>query len=358
MYNKEEKSLIWLDNFHLEYTKKLQIYHLNESLYAVVCNFHRYKNEIVNIVGESIANCMQQSLATKLYMQEILGKYVRENVICLTLKSENYPAELLEIDRPPFVVYCKGNVKLLQHRKFSIIGSRQTLPHILKLTHEFAKRLSTVFTIVTGIADGADTQAVEGAMENKNCIVVLAYGFQYCTPECNKFLLDKVYQEGLVVSEYPPDVAPKNYYYLERNRLLAALSEGVLVVSAGQKSGTKITANYAYQYGKSLFAFPYSIGISSGIGCNALIKQFATLCTKVVDIAEAFGVNLNKEQEIILTEIEKKILTVMQAGETHIIQIANRTGLASFELAPILTALELKKLISSCGGNRYTILVE
>ena len=358
MYDKEEKSLIWLDSFHLEYTKKLQIYHLHNSLYSVILNFNEFKHAITKIVGEDIANRMQQSLSSKVYLQQLLESYQVQNLTCLTLKSANYPVELLQIDRPPFVLYCKGNLKLLSNRKFSIVGSRRTLPNILKLTHEFSKSLATVFTIVTGIADGADTQAVEGAMEHKNCIVVLAFGFKYCTPECNKFLLDKVYKEGLVLSEYPPNVAPKSYYYPERNRLLAGLSEGVLIVSAGQKSGTKITANYAYQYGKSLFAFPYSIGISSGIGCNALIQQFATLCTKVLDITEAFGVNINKAIEVVLNEVERQILAIIQNGDTHIMQISAKTGLASFEIAPILTVLELKKLIASCGGNRYIALVE
>lgn len=358
MYSKEEKSLIWLDSFCLEYTKKLQIYNLHSSLYHIVLHYTRFKEAVAKIVGQEMATKMQNSLASKSYLQNILERFEQKDIICSTVKSENYPNALLQIDRPPFVLYCKGNLKLLAAKKFTIVGSRHTLPNILKLTNEFAKRLSAAFTIVTGIADGADTQVVEGAMQNKNCIVVLANGFAYCTPECNKFLLDEVYQNGLVISEYPPEIAPKSYYYHDRNRILAALSEGVLVVSAGQKSGAKITASYAYQYGKALFAFPYSIGISSGIGCNALIQQYATLCTKVVDIAEAFGVNLNQPQEIVLTEIERAVFATIQAGDTHIMQIAAKMGLASFELAPILTALELKRLIASCGGNRYIVLVE
>ena len=171
-------------------------------------------------------------------------------------------------------------------------------------------------------------------------------------------MLEKVYQDGLVVSEYPPSIAPRSYYYPERNRILAGLSEGVLVVSAGEKSGAKITANYAYQYGKSVFAFPYTIGIASGVGCNSLLKEFATLCTKVVDIAEVFGVNLNREQEVVLTDIERLVLETIQNGDSHIMQIAAKTGLTSFEIAPVLTVLELKKLITSCGGNRYIALVE
>lgn len=358
MYDKEEKSLLWLDSFPLEYSKKLQIYKLHSSLYFVVLNFAQFQEKISKICGNSICQAMQNSLTSKGYLQELLDRYASQNIVCVTCKSTDYPTELLQIDRPPFVLYCKGNLQLLHNRKFAIVGSRRTLPNILKLTYEFAEKLASVFTIVSGIADGADKEAVEGAIEHKNCIVVLAYGFDFCTPESNKYLLDTVYQDGLVLSEYPPKVAPKTYHYPERNRILAALSEGVLIVSAGEKSGAKITAKYAYQYGKAVFAFPYTIGIGSGAGCNALLKEFATLCTKVVDITEAFGVNLNSKQQVVLTEVERLILQQIQNGETHIMQIAATTGLASFEIAPILTVLELKKLISSCGGNRYIALVE
>lgn len=358
MYDKEEKSLIWLDSFQLEYSKKLQIYKLHNSLYFIVLHFEKFKEKILKICGAVTCQEMQNSLKSKEYLQNLLECYASQNILCITCKSANYPQELLQIDRPPFVLYCKGNIQLLENRKFAIVGSRRTLPNILKLTYEFAEKLATAFTIVSGIADGADKEAVEGAMQQKNCIVVLAYGFDYCTPESNKFLLDKVYQDALVLSEYPPKVAPKTYHYPERNRILAALSEGVLVVSAGEKSGAKITANYAYQYGKAVFAFPYTIGIASGAGCNALLKEFATLCTKVVDIAEAFGVNLTSKQQVVLTDVERLVLQQIQNGETHIMQIAAATGLASFEIAPILTVLELKRLISSCGGNRYIALVE
>ena len=137
---------------------------------------------------------------------------------------------------------------------------------------------------------------------------------------------------------------------------IVAERDGVLVVSGGEKSGTRITARHAYDLGRDVFAFPYAIGDPAGAGCNKLIKDYAKLTENSVDIASAFGINLTETEEISLTEAERAVYEVVRQGETHLMQISAKTGLKPYELSPVLTLLEMKNLVVSCGGNRYAAI--
>ena len=244
-------------------------------------------------------------------------------------------------------------MELLRERKFAIVGSRRTPPAMMKQTERFSSELSEHFVIVTGMAEGGDAAAALGALESGRLICVLAYGFDFVYPECNRNLLKSVEEKGLVLTEYLPDEKPKPYLFPARNRIIAGIAEGVLVVSGGAKSGTRITADFAYEYGKDVFAFPYSLGSAAGEGCNALIKDYAKLTDNLVDITAAFGINLTEAEEISLSEAERAVFEIIREGEAHVSQISERSGLKVYELPAILTALQMKKLIAPCGGNRY-----
>lgn len=296
---------------------------------------------------------MEKSLSSFEYMRSLLAKYSEKGIMCVAFSSELYPEELRQISDPPLVLYCRGNAELLRERKLAIVGSRRTPPAVMKQTEIFSSELSKHFAIVTGLADGGDTAAALGALPRGKLISVLAYGFDFVYPECNRHLLEQVTENALAVTEYLPDEAPKPYLFPVRNRIIAGLSEGVLVVSGGAKSGTRITADLAYEYGRDVFAFPYSLGAAAGEGCNALIKDYAKLTDNLVDITAAFGINLTEAKEVALTETERTVFEIIREGEAHVSQISERSGLKAYELPAILTALQMKKLIAPCGGNRY-----
>ena len=356
MLTKEEKAEIWLDSFQLDYEKKVQIYKLAPSPYELVKNFEKYRAAVDKIAEEKAAVRMEESLMSADYMLSLLQTYADKNIFCVSYSSSLYPNELKEIPTPPLVLYCKGNLELLAKRKFAIVGSRHTLPSVMKIAERFSRDLSKYFTIVTGLADGGDTAAIRGALESGNLISVLAYGFDHVYPECNRGLLEEIEKRGLVITEYLPQEKPRGYMFPVRNRILAGLAEGVLVVSGGEKSGTRITAERAYEYGRDVFAFPYSVGVESGKGCNAILKEYAKLTDDLVDITSAFGINLTETEEITMTEAERKVFEIVREGEVHISQIAQKSGLKAYELPPVLTMLEMKNLIVSCGGNRYTAI--
>lgn len=351
-YGKEEKALIWLDSFSLDYAKKAAALSHARDPYALVARFSEDK-ALSGILGEEKYAEMRLTLSDGGYLRGILASYENKGIVCVTCLSALYPEELRAIPDPPFVLYCRGRTELLRERRFAIVGSRRTLPQVMRRTEEFSERLGEYFAIVTGLADGGDSAAAEGALKKGRVISVLAYGLDHVYPECNRDLLRRVEKSGLAVSEYIPSQPPKKYLFPARNRIIAGLSEGVLVVSGGLKSGTRITAECAYSYGRDVFAFPYGIGVKSGEGCNRLIKEYAKLTDDLVDISAVFGINLTEKEEESLPPAEKKIVDFLSEGAAHVSEIALASGMKESELAPLLVLLQMKGRVVSCGGNRW-----
>ena len=233
------------------------------------------------------------------------------------------------------------------------------MPEYNKLTQNFSNELSSFgVVIVTGVADGGDKSAILGAMESGNIISVLAGGFNSIDGERNKDLINKVAKNGLIISEYPPSVPPLAYHYPIRNRIIAGLSKGVLIVSGTLKSGARHTVDYALSYGKEIFAFPYSLGIPSGELCNKIIKDGAYLTDSVNDICEVCNFTKKEENNLVeLTELEEIVFNEIKNGNIAVDDIIENTNLKVYEVLPILTTLELKGCIIKCSNNEYRILI-
>ncbi|MBO5714124.1 MAG: DNA-processing protein DprA [Clostridia bacterium] len=165
-------------------------------------------------------------------------------------------------------------------------------------------------------------------------------------------LIEKVIENGLVITEHLPETKAKPYFFPVRNRIIAGLSQGVLVASGGTKSGTLYTAEYAEEYGRHLFAIPYTPNIESGSGCNMLIKQGAILAESSQDILEFFGKNTSKEK-VVLTNEQQLIVDAIKNGNNHVEQIAKQLNVAVYQLLPLLSELEIKGVIVKNGTNLY-----
>ncbi|HBK01510.1 MAG TPA: DNA-protecting protein DprA, partial [Clostridiales bacterium] len=214
------------------------------------------------------------------YAEYTLEKYEEAGTVVITRGSENYPESLENISAPPLCLYCNGDVTLLKSKCFAIVGSRKCPPYATALIKEHAEVLAkNGVTVVTGSAGGADKAAIEGSLAGGGKVIsVLAGGIKHIYPEYNKNLIKEVSEKGLVVSEHNPFVAPKPWMFPVRNRIIAGLAEGVLIAAGERQSGARHTATFALEYGKEVFAYPYSIGISSGELNNELIKDGASLC--------------------------------------------------------------------------------
>lgn len=286
-----------------------------------------------------------------------LAPLEKRGIFIVTFLSEDYPESLKFAADPPLILYGMGRRELLAKRKFCIVGSRITPPWAEKFGKNLSAELSERFVIVTGLAEGGDAAAIAGALATGNLISVLPCGVDMCYPAAHASLKEKIVAKGLVLSEYPLGTAATKWAFHARNRILAGLSEGVLVLSAGAKSGTLITAGRALDYGREVFALPYNVGISQGAGCNALIKAGAYLVTEAADILSVYGIETERRQEAEAEGDEGKVLQYLrEQGETHVAALAEALGMRIFEASAALSALEIKGLATKTGGNKYSAL--
>ena len=352
MYTNEEINLIILSSFsELSYAFK--------KILSEQPDLKNYENFLIKTLSGGVYNKVNSLFHDEGYRGGILKSLEKKGIKCVTIYSDGYPETLKNISAPPVVLYCKGDVSLLETDCFSIVGSRRTSQKSLADCKKMAGEISSRFTVVSGFADGADSAALEGALAAGGKVIsVFANGLDYIYPAINRPLADKVEKCGLIITEYPPEVGPKPYYFPVRNRIIAGLSKGTLVVSADKNSGALITADYAADYGRDVFAFPYSIGAVSGAGCNALIKKGAFLAENILDIFGVYSLDFNTPaQTAPLSEDENAVyVAVKLLGDAFLPEVAETLGKPLYEVRSIICALEIKKKVAALGGNRYSAI--
>ncbi len=353
-YTKSELCLIWLDSFlGLEYKHKSELYKKINDSTEIKKFLSDNKDYIESAIGQKEYSTLLGS-ANAEYLRFVMDGLASRGINALTIVSEDYPQGLKEVNCPPLVLYYKGEEKLLHEKNtFSIVGSRKNIPLSISLAKSYASALIDAgVTLVTGIAEGVDTAVLESAVQNKKgAISVIAGGFDNIYPKSNIGLMEEVIKSGgLVLSEFPPTVVPMPYHFPVRNRIIAGLGKGVLVVSGGQKSGTLYTADYAVELSKEVFCLPYSVGISCGAGCNDLIKRGASLTDSPKDILNFYGWEEKEKQKIELSAQEKDIVKALSNGELHIDKIAKALDKQSFMITPILSILEIKGIVVKSGN--------
>lgn len=320
-------------------------------------NFKKYEDALKAECGESLFNDAVQKLYDGEYRKKTLQQLDKKKIVCVTYKSTLYPEALKNTPAPPLVLYARGNVQLLSEELFGVVGSRKTIPAAYELCKKISAQLSEKFVIVTGVADGADSAAANGALPSGRLICVLPGGHDSSCAS-NLKVLREAEKNGLTISEFPVGMPARRYTFFLRNRIIAGLCKGVLVASAAKKSGALNTASYAADYSREVFAIPYAPGVTSGEGCNNLIKKGASLCDCAEDILTAFGYEEQATAEVVaLDDDEKVVLAIIKdEGEVHVESIMQTTGKALFEVNAICASLEIKGLIARSGGNKYSAL--
>ncbi len=281
----------------------------------------------------------------------------KNNLEYLTYFDVKYPRKLREIAQAPRLLYYKGNLDVMDMISIAVVGSRKPSNYGIWATNKFLKDLvSSGFCVISGMAAGIDKFAHQGALENNGkTICVLGSSITKPYPKANSRLMYKVIDSGgLVMSEYSDlsSIVPANFAY--RNRIVSGLSDGILIVEAGMKSGTLITADYGLEQGKNIFAIPGNIDSVSSIGTNNLIKQGAQLVTSINDILDVYGIgyeNVNIGKDIdLLSEIEKTIYTcIRNKGLCTADMIAMDTLLNIKDVTGILNILDIKSFINYDG---------
>ena len=282
----------------------------------------------------------------------------------IDINDKNYPVLLKKIKDPPKILYFEGEIKA-KESCFAVVGSRNCSLYGKEVTLRITRDLANKgLTIVSGLAPGIDTFSHIAALEeNKRTIAVLGTGLdkESFYPKLNWNLSRKIIEKGgMIISEYPIGTHGSKFNFPRRNRIIAGLSLGVLVVEAREKSGALITAEYAFAEKRKVFAVPGQIFSSNSKGTHFLIKKKAKLTESADDILKELKIKdisniskkMEKEQE---TNEEKMILSVLKEGAIEIEKIIEKTNLKPQKVLAILSILEIKGRIKNLGDNFYGI---
>ena len=283
----------------------------------------------------------------------------------LYVKDEEYPQFLLDIPNPPPIIFGIGDKTLLKKDAIAIVGSRKASSYGVRVCEEMALGLAEKgLLVISGLALGIDSSAHRAALKSGKTLAVKGCGVDYDYPVRNHSLFEEIVKNGAVISELLPGTPPEPGNFPARNRIIAALSRAVLVIEAGKRSGSLITAYLAVEYGKDVMAIPGSIYSYNSKGCHKLIKEGAYLVESVRDVLDILNLdNLpeKKNEEVYEKEMDfspnmKLVIDKLEAEPQHIDDIARRCGLSASLVSSILLELELMDVVMAHSGGRYSII--
>jgi DNA processing protein len=276
----------------------------------------------------------------------------------IPIGDPRYPRLLLETADPPLLLHVEGNVALLDAASIAVVGSRHATPQGLENARSISSHLSRAgITIVSGLALGIDAAAHEGGLAGSgSTIAVVGTGLDISYPRRNQALSRRIAENGLLVSEHSLGSPPLATHFPERNRIIAGLTRGTLVVEAALQSGSLITARLAAEGGRDVFAIPGSIHAPQSRGCHALLKQGAKLVETAEDVLEELqgprATPLATPVEP-LSEKEDPLLAALGYGPTSLDALVDRTGWPAAELNARLLDLELQGRVARLPGQLF-----
>jgi len=291
-----------------------------------------------------------------LLLEKLLANAI--NICCV--EDEDYPELLRSIYDPPYIFYYRGRLEILKEFCIGVVGSRAATSYGRIQARRFGIELARQgMVVVSGMARGIDTEAHQGALEAEGkTVAVLGSGLNVVYPPENRRLFDRICESGLVISEFPPHTHPEPGNFPVRNRTISGLSRGVLVVEAKQRSGALITADFALEQGREVFAIPGPINSKNSAGTNYLIKQGACLVSCIEDILDDYGLNdlpevRQGELFFDLDNEESAFLENMGHEAVHFDALIAATALSMGQLSTMLLKMELKGIIRALPGNYY-----
>lgn len=325
---------------------------------------------------EGIGPKLIQTLAKTKDSQKISEEVEKEieraehlSIALLHLEHPDYPESLRNIYDPPPLIYVRGTLPptLSRTKAIGIVGTRNASQYALNLSLNFSKDLSRAgIAVISGLALGVDSAAHKGAVQTEGgqTVAVLGSGVDVIYPRQNQQLVEEILDgHGAVVSEYRIGSGPRAMNFPGRNRIINGLSKGVLVVEGGLKSGALITAEFALEEGRTIFAIPGKVGDPKAEGTLALLKQGATMVQGASDILQEFGWReaSAEENEVSLTSLEEPgrslVRAIQERGSPLLDDLIAATGKDAADLLPTLMLLELRGVVKPLPGGRYISLI-
>lgn len=279
----------------------------------------------------------------------------------VSLEDDAYPKKLAGIIRAPYSLYYIGRLPEEGKKRVAIVGARTRSAYGSRIAEDLAKALAqSGVDVVSGLARGIDADGHRGALEGGGqTYAVLGCGINVCYPKSNRYLYDKVIAHGGILSEYPPDTPVHASYFPQRNRIIAGLSDYTVVVEARVKSGSLITADFAMEQGREVYAFPGRITDSLSQGCNRLISQGAGIVTGVEDFLKEMQLDVTNIcgqmnfRKNLLEKDEMLVYSLFDFCPVGLGTLVEKTGYSLSEVLDILERLEQKGFVKETVPNFY-----
>lgn len=304
---------------------------------------------------------IRSSVDLENYYENIQSK----GIVVITSQEDNYPNRLKEIDQPPPVIYVRGELTDDDFWAVAIVGTRRVTAYGRQVTDELATYLAqNGVTIISGMARGVDAIAHQAAIRaGGRTIAVLGSGVDRIYPPEHRSLSDQIINQGAIVSDYAPGTPPDSSNFPPRNRIISGLSMAVVVIEAAETSGALITAGFAGDQGRDVFAVPGNILAPQSKGTNRLIQQGAHPLLSGQDLLDTLNLTRVNEQRIVRHAIpvdatEAKVLNVLGREPLHVDEIRSQTGLAIESVSAALVMMELKGMVQQVGGMNYVAVCE
>jgi len=295
-------------------------------------------------------------------IQKEIDRATENGIDILTWDDPSYPKKLLEIHQPPPVLYVRGKFQPEDEIAIAIVGTRRITPYGRKVAIQLSERLAqNGVTVISGLARGVDGVSHQAALNaGGRTIAVLGSGIDQIYPPEHRALAEKITRSGAIVSDYPLGTPPEAVNFPPRNRIISGLSTGTVVVEAGKKSGALITATFAVEQGREVFAVPGNIHGVQSRGTNYLIQQGARPLLDSEELLEFLNLEVvakrhSARKVLPEDEFEKTILHILGQEPLHIDEIGRQTGLPIEKVSATLTLMELKGLVQQAGVMNYIL---
>lgn len=318
--------------------------------------------ELAQRLGSKIAGLIVEA-KNRFSAENEIDKLQKLNIGYITMYDKDYPPLLKEAHDSPAILYIRGSVQALKMPGIAVVGSRKFTNYGRKIAYDLSKSCADAgLCIVSGLALGIDAMAHRAALDANGITVgVLGCGLDKIYPATN-FALGKEIMErgGAVISEFPPGTPPLVHHFPQRNRIIAGLSMGTLVIEAAQESGALITAYQALDYNRDVFAVPGNIDSEMSKGANVLIQKGAKMVTCADDIFDEFDITVKKSEQKskeIFPESgeELKVKACLSSGDKSIDEIISESKINIIALSSTLSMMEMKGVVENLGGGRFKL---
>ncbi len=298
-------------------------------------------------------------------LEQICERLLDQGIQVLTWEDDAYPRRLKEIDQPPPVLYVRGALIPDDEWAVAIVGTRRVTPYGRQVADEIASSLArSGVTIVSGLARGVDAVGHKAALKSGGrTLAVLGCGVDRIYPPEHRSLANELMGNGALISDYAPGTPPEGINFPPRNRIISGLSMAVIIIEAGERSGALITAGFAAEQGREVFAVPGSIVAPHSKGTNRLIQNGARPLLEPRDVLEVLDLTSVTEHRTARSVLPKdkteaELLSVLGYEPTHVDEISNQTDMPIEKVSATLALMELKGMVRQVGGMNYVVVRE